>query len=166
MTLHFTHNLQEAQSNIQAEGYHEIIVHDKEEPKDYMNSCDIVEKYGNAKHEIVELINQVYNKSFNHHNWINKNLEDEVAYFINEVGSNSLNHSEFKAPHKFHVWFGKQGFIVAVEQLGKGFNAEDVHENKIKSNEGRAFEFFNNCKSKIFFDDSKEAKIVFMEHEI
>ena len=163
MVIHFNHNLQEALSNIKAEGYHQIVVHSDTIERDFMNSCDIVERYGNAKHEIVELINQVYEKDFDHMNWINKNSKDEVAYFINEVGSNSLNHSEFKAPHKFHLWFGKNGFIVAVEQLGKGFNAEDVHENKIKSNEGRAFEFFNQCKSKIFFDNSKDAKMVFME---
>ncbi len=164
MTLNFEHNLQLALEEIQTDGYHEMIIHDKEEVKDYMNACEIVDTYGNAKHEIVDLINQRYNTNFDLYNWIEKDINDEVAYFINEVGSNALNHSEFKAPSKFHLWFGKKGFIIAVEQLGIGFNAEEVYEKKIKTNEGRAFGFFNICKGKIFFDDSKNARIVFIEY--
>ena len=164
MVLHFNHNLQQALENIQAEGYHEILVHDDEEIRDHNNSCEIIEKYADAKHEIVETLNQYY-PHFNSDlvNWINKNQNDEVSYFLNEAGSNVLNHSQFKAPSKFHIWFGKKGFIIGIEQKGKTFNAEEVHENKIKENEGAAFDFFRNCQSKIFFNDSKNAKTIFME---
>jgi hypothetical protein len=163
MTLNFEHNSQLALEEIQTDGYHEIIIHDKKVVKDYMNSCEIVDTYGNAKQEIIDLINQRYNTDFDLYHWIEKDLNDEVAYFINEVGSNALNHSEFKAPSKFHLWFGKKGFIIGIEQLGKGFNAEEVYEKEIKTNEGRAFEFFKVCKSKIFFDNSKNTRIIFME---
>ncbi len=164
MTLHFEHNLQQALENIQAEGYHEILLHEKEVQRDVHSSCEIVEKYADAKHEVIEAINQYHPQfSFDLMNWINKNENDEVSYFLNEVGSNVLSHSEFKAPHKFHIWFGKKGFIIGVEQRGKGFDAEEVHRQKLKENEGTAFNFFRNCKSKIFFNDSKNANLVFME---
>ena len=164
MALHFEHNLQQALENIQAEGYHHILVHKEEIERDTYSSCEIIEKYADAKHELVEIINQYYpSLNFDLINWINKNENDEVSYFLNEAGSNVLNHSEFKAPHKFHLWLGQKGFILGVEQKGKTFNAEEVHHQRIKDNEGAAFEFFRNCQSKIFFNDSKNANMVFME---
>lgn len=166
MALHFDHNLQQALENIRAEGYHNILIHNEESARDYENSCGMIEKYGEAKHEIVEVINQYYpHLNFDLVNWINKDQSDEVAYFLNEAGSNVLNHSEFKTPRKFHLWFGKKGFIIGIEQLGRGFNAEEIHECKIKENEGAAFNFFRNCQSKIFFNDSKNANLVLMEFQ-
>jgi hypothetical protein len=35
---------------------------------------------------------------------------------------------------------------------------------KIKTNEGAAFEFFRKSQSKIFFDDPHDARMVFMEY--
>jgi hypothetical protein len=167
MALHFNHDLQQALENIQAEGYHELLIHDQEEKRDVYSSCEIIEGYGEAKHEVVEIINQYYGDflsvKFDLMNWVNKNQDDEVSYFLNEVGSNVLSHSEFKAPHKFHLWFGKKGFIIGVEQKGSGFDAEEVHNQRLKENEGAAFNFFRSCQSKIFFDNSKNANLVFME---
>ena len=164
MALHFDHNLQRALKNIQAEGYHELLIHDQKEKRDVYSSCEIIESYGEAKHEVVEIINQYYSHlNFDLMNWVKKNQDDEVSYFLNEVGSNVLSHSEFKAPHKFHIWFGKKGFIIGVEQRGRGFNAEEVHNQRLKENEGAAFNFFRSCESKIFFNDSKDANSVFME---
>ena len=60
MVLHFEHNLQKALENIQAEGYHYILVHEEEKERDTYSSCDIIEKYADAKHEIVETLNQYY----------------------------------------------------------------------------------------------------------
>lgn len=166
MVLNFDYSLIHALQKIQAEGYHEIIVHEKEIVRDIYSSCEMVEKYGEAKHQIVELINQRYNTNFDHFNWINQNTTDEVAYFLNEAGSNVLSYSEFKAPFKFHLWFGGKGFIIGIEQKGRGFNAEEVDALKLKSGEGTAFEFFRGCKSKVFFDDANQAKIILFEYLI
>ena len=105
-----------------------------------------------------------YSSKFDLYNWLEFNSKDEVAYFLNEAGSNCLTYSDHKTPHKFHLWLGSKGFIIGIEQLGTGFNASEINEKKIKDNEGAAFEFFRNCQSEIFFDDSQKAKIVYMEH--
>lgn len=163
MVLNFEYSITQALQKIQAEGYHELIVHEKEVVRDIYSSCEIVEKYGEAKHQMVELINQRYNTTFDHFNWINQNIADEVAYFINEAGSNVLSYSKFKAPFKFHLWFGSKGFIIGIEQKGRGFNAKEIHQQGLKENQGAAFDFFRNCKNIVFFDDPDKAKMVFFE---
>ncbi len=163
MVLHFEYSLTHALQKIQAEGYQELIVHEKEIVRDIYSSCEIVERYGEAKYQVVGLINQRYNTTFDHLNWINQNIADEVAYFLNEAGSNVLSYSEFKAPFKFHLWFGQKGFIIGIEQKGKGFNAEEIHQRKFKENEGAAFDFFRSCRNNIFFDNHNQARIVFFE---
>ncbi len=163
MVLNFEYSLTLALQKIQAEGYQEIIVHEKEMERDIYSSCEIVEKYGEAKHQMVELINQRYNLAFDQFNWINQNTADEVAYFLNEAGSNVLSYAEFKAPFKFHLWFGSRGFVLGIEQKGKGFKAQEIDQRKFKENEGAAFDFFRNCKNIVFFDDPNNAKIVLFE---
>ncbi|MBU0459935.1 MAG: hypothetical protein KKH52_02830 [Nanoarchaeota archaeon] len=161
MTLHFNKNLTEALQNIGEHEYKELFLHDQE--RIISNSCEIIDKYGKLKWQVVDLINQKFNSQFDLYNWLNHNPNDEVAYFLNEAGSNCLSYSDHKIPHRFHLWLGEKGFIIGIEQLGKGFNALHINENRIKDNEGAAFDFFRNCQSEIFFDDSEEARIVYME---
>ncbi|MDO8656360.1 MAG: hypothetical protein Q7K45_03915, partial [Nanoarchaeota archaeon] len=128
----------------------------------------LIETYGNAKWAIVDMLNERYstilNTEFNLHHWLHYNEHDEVAYFLNEAGSNTLNHSEFKAPSHFHLWMGRKGFVIGIEQQGKGFNAQRINEEKIKEGEGAAFEFYRSCKSTVFFDDSANAKIIYFQY--
>lgn len=168
MTLHFNHNLAQALENINYSGEsHQFLIHNTEKERDVHSSCGIVEKYGDVKHKVVNLINEKYGtilaNKFDLYNWILQNQEDEVAYFINEAGSNCLSYSQLKAPHMFHLWLGSKGFIIGIEQKGNGFNAEKIHHKKIKENKGAAFEFFRSCRNRIFFDDSNNAKMVLME---
>jgi hypothetical protein len=165
MAIHFKRSFLEALSNIQLVKHHEFMIHSPEELVDHKKQKSVIDKYGDAKWQVVELINSHFNlkNKFDLYNWLNHNEEDELAYFINEAGSNCLNYSEYKAPHKFHVWLGKKGFIVAIEQKGAGFPAKKIHDHRLKQNEGAAFRFFRNCKSNIFFDDPDEARMVFME---
>jgi hypothetical protein len=164
MALHFNHNLGKALNEIDfIEENEEFPVHQDEEFRMLTNSCDIIEKYGNAKQSIVKLINEVYGLQISLESWIDDDIHDEVSYFLSEAGSNSLNYSQFKAPEKFKTWFGKKGFVVAIEQKGAGFNPKQVNEEDIKHNEGRAFEFYRNCKGKIFFDDPENANIVYLQ---
>ena len=124
------------------------------------------EEYAESKWQIVEIINQNYSKvlknKFDLYNWLYHNKNDEVAYFLNEAGSNALNYSEFKMPAKFHLWLGYKGFIIGIEQQGRGFNAAKIDQEKIRENEGAAFQFYRNCKSIVFFDNPKEARIVYL----
>lgn len=170
MALNFQHSLQKSLEKIQLTKYHHFLVHEDEEERNLHNSDELVSKYGDHKWAIVDLLNEKYNlftqENFDLRNWVEEHEHDEVAYFLNEVGSNTLSHSEFKAPHKFHLWLGKKGFVVGIEQKGQGFNAEEVNEKRLKDNEGKAFEFFRSCKSRIFFDDKNNSRIVFMEHLI
>ncbi len=167
MALDFNLTLQEALRSISFSGEsRKYLVHEIEEKITEKHS-ELIRHYGEAKWNIVDLLNQHYSQllenPFDLYNWLNHNEQDELAYFLNEAGSNCLNHSEYKAPYKFHVWLGHKGFIVGIEQKGRGFPAHKVHHQKIKSNEGAAFDFFRKSKSRIFFDDPHEAKMVFME---
>ncbi len=154
MTIHFTKSLQESLSKIQLKEHHEFLT-------------DTIESYGEAKWNVVDLLNNNYTRilenKFDLFNWLNHNKEDEVSYFLNEAGSNSLNYSEHKMPHKFHLWLGEKGFIIGIEQLGEGFNPTIINKNRIKDNEGAAFSFFRDCEGKVFFDDSENAKTVYFK---
>jgi len=162
MVLNFTKILQQALENIDFTEHHEFTVYDLAKERTHLNSDEVIELYGNTKWKVVDILNEKYSVKFDLHNWLYKNKNDEVAYFINEVGSNSLSYSQFKAPYRFHLWLGKKGFILGIEQKGQGFNAQHIHENRIQQNEGAAFNFFRECKSKIFFDDPQNVRVVFM----
>lgn len=129
---------------------------------------DVLSVYGDAKWKIVDILNERYSsilsEKFDLYNWLHEREQDEVAYFLNEAGSNCLSHSEFKAPSQFHLWLGPKGFVIGIQQNGKGFDARHVHEHKIKDNKGAAFDFFRRSRSSIFFDDPEEARTVFMEY--
>jgi len=129
---------------------------------------DIVNQYGEIKWLIINILNQQYNQiltnKFDLYNWLNRNEKDEVSYFLNETGSNIFNYSEEKRPYKFHLWLGDRGFIIGIEQKGKGFNAKSINTNKIKDNEGAAFNFYRQCRSNIFFDDPENARIIYLEY--
>ncbi|MBU0457325.1 MAG: hypothetical protein ABH824_05125 [Nanoarchaeota archaeon] len=163
MVINFNKILPESLENIDFNRYCHFLIHEKEEVRTYTNSDEIISNYGDAKWNIIDLLNEKFNSNFDLHNWINKNKDDEISYFLNEAGSNSLNHSQFKAPYKFHLWLGEESFVIGIEQKGKGFNAKEIDDKRIKDNEGNAFEFFRNCKSEVFFDDCEDAKIVFIE---
>ncbi len=160
MVLQFNLVLNDSLKRIDFTNYHEINVHPH---SSVVEHSSIVGKYNGAKLMIIELLNKQYNTEFNLHNWINYNENDEVAYFLNEVGNNSLHYSEFGCAAKFHLWKGSKGFVIGIEQKGKGFDAKNVNENRVFNTQGKGFEFFRNCSNVIFFDDSKNAKIVYME---
>jgi hypothetical protein len=168
MTINFDHTLGDALEQIEfTEELRQFLVHEEEQERDHNLSCEIIEKYGNIKWQIVDLLNEKFSHcltdKFDLYNWINLNANDELSYFLNEAGSNCLNYSQYKAPYRFHLWLGVKGFVVAIEQKGTGFNAQEILDKGIKTNEGAAFDFFKNCRSKIFFDNHENAKTVFMQ---
>jgi len=131
-----------------------------------ISSYDIpLKNYGKAKWAIVDLLNEKYYCHFSQpidlYNWLNYNENDEVSYFLNEAGSNTLNYAEGKIPSTFHLWLGRKGFVIAIEQEGKGFDAARVDALRLRENEGAGFEFFRKCQSTIFFDDKEKAKIIY-----
>ena len=164
MVIYFNHSLRESLKNIDfVEHEEEFIVHTKKENRVLSNSCDIIDRYALKKEQVVRLINEVYGTNFDLYNWIENDLSDEVSYFLNEAGSNVLNYSQFLAPYKFKLFFGKKGFVIGIEQKGKSFNAQHIHNNNIKQNEGMAFKFYKECSNKIFFDHPQDTNIVYME---
>jgi len=171
MVLNFKQSFLQALREIDFIGkHHEFLIHESEEEVQVHLSKELLKRYGDMKWKVVDTLNQHYTtvlkNQFDLYNWLNHNEEDEVAYFLNEVGSNCLNHSQYKAPFKFHLWMGKKGFMLGVEQKGKGFPAKLIHDKKLRQNEGAAFDFFRNCQSKIFFDDPHDAKMVFMSYKL
>ena len=167
MTINFNCKLQQALNYIQHHTSKEFIIHPHPTTRILDNTDDILQNYTEAKWKIIDILNQTNSKqltnNFDLHNWLT-NQPDDVAHFLNETGSNTLNYSEYKTPHKFRLYLGTQGFIIAIEQLGKPFNAQNIHNNQIKQNEGAAFTFFRNTQSTIFFDHPQEAKIVYMQY--
>ena len=163
MVLSFEKDLPTALQAIDWRNEHRLFpVH----PHHELRTDDVLTVYGNAKWEMVDILNQQYGAllptKFDLYHWLHQQEHDEVAYFLNEAGSNCLSYSEFRAPLALHLWLGAKGFVIGIEQQGKGFNARQVHQQKRKENEGAAFHFFRRCRSSIFFDDSRNARIVFM----
>ncbi|NQV90890.1 hypothetical protein HQ489_00275 [Candidatus Woesearchaeota archaeon] len=158
MVIHFDKTLISALEKIGNHKFCKFEIHSKEEVVKHEHN--LIEKYGNAKWAIVDLLNERYNLKIDLQNWLDEK-EDEVAHFLNEAGSNSLHHAEFKAPYRLCLWLGEKGFVIGIEQKGKGFDAVKIDNEKIKENEGAAFEFFRRCKGKVFFDDAHDAKCVY-----
>ncbi len=117
MVLHFERCLEEALERIEEEEYKFFEVHSSEIVRSEKHSV-IIEKYGEAKWGVVDLLNAWFDVGSDLYNWLHFDESDEVAYFLNEVGSNCLNYSSFKAPLGFHVWRGRKGFVIGVEQKG------------------------------------------------
>ena len=159
--------MQEALQNIDFSDYHELPVYDAEEVRTHLISDAVIEHYGNTKWAIIDLLNEKYGallfNKFDLYHWLEKNKEDEVAYFLNEAGSNSLNYSQYLTPWRFHLWLGKKGFVIGIEQKGRGFDAIKVNDEKIKEHQGGAFQFFRECKNAVFFDNAENAKVVYFE---
>jgi len=162
MVLDFDTKLDEAKAEIAFSGEKaEFLVSDMHVP----NSLEVIEtRYSKALLGVVELVNERYKtklkEPFNLYNWVEHNSSDELAYFLSETGSNCLNYAETKSPHKLTVYLGSKGFIVAVSQQGRGFNARDILTRKVKQNEGAGFSFFDRCSSVVFFDDPLNARVV------
>ena len=131
MTINFNASLQKSLPKLGQHSYHEFVVHGEE--RVISNSDEVVDIYGKTKWAIVDLLNNNYNHlikdKFDLYNWLNNNQNDEVSFFLNETGSNCLNYSDHKVPHKFHLWLGRKGFIIGVEQKGEGFNAIKINDN-------------------------------------
>jgi len=167
MALHFTKTIQQALEAIEFSDYYELPVYEAEEIRNHVISDSVIEKYGKAKWAIIDLLNETYGNilltKFDLYNWLLKNKEDEAAYFLNETGSNSLNYSQFLAPSAFHLWLGKKGFVIGIEQKGKGFDAVKIDAERKRENRGGAFMFFRECKNVVFFDDAEDAKVVYLE---
>ncbi|MBI2667126.1 hypothetical protein HYX13_05945, partial [Candidatus Woesearchaeota archaeon] len=118
-------------------------------------------------------------------NWVLENKTDDVAYFLNEAGANALHYSTHKVPAKMQLWLGKKGFVIGIEQQGKGFDVElackkydsepekrEKYDVLNKQKEasctyekegGKGFAFFKNCRNAVFFDEVKEARTVFLQ---
>lgn len=160
MSIHFTTSIAQALEAIgffsEQQAVHEFPIHEPEE----LRTDDVLNRYGEAKWAVIELLNNHYAQNDVHYdlyNWLLENKEDEVAYFLNEAGSNCLSHSQYKTPSKFKVWLGKKGFVIGMEQKGKGFSIEEAIQNA-----GGFFGFFAQSKSIIFFDQRYKARTVFM----
>lgn len=162
MVTNFNHSLQLALQHIEHHTTKKYLIHPRHEARTLTNTDQILEKYADAKHQIINHINQYYQTNHNHDNWLT-NQPDDVAHFLNEAGSNTLNYSEFKTPHKFHLHLGTKGFIIGIEQLGQAFNAQYIYENKIKQNQGKAFTFYNNSESTVFFNHPTNTTIVYLQ---
>jgi len=158
MVIYFDKKLNSALHKIGEYEYRELEIYLNQEVVKHEH--DLIERYGNAKWAIVDLLNERYGTKIDLQNWLDYK-EDDVAHFLNEAGSNSLHHSEFRAPWRFHLWLGEKGFIIGIEQKGRGFDASYVNSERVKDNEGAAFEFYRRCKGKVFFDDPKNARVIY-----
>ncbi len=168
MVLDFNKKLAEALKDIAyTTECHTFVVHEHEKEWDKSDEEGFIERYGAAKWGIIEKLNAKYGdvllRKADLYNWFYHIEEDEVAYFLSEAGSNCMNYSEFKAPYQFWLWLGEKGFIMGIEQRGRGFCAIEIDQKGMKENEGAAFEFYRRCSSLIFFDDARCAKTVYFE---
>ena len=168
MVLDFRYSLKESQKAIGfKEDVAEFIIFDSQK----LLVPEVIDaKFSKALWTVVELLNKRYanklDSEFNLYNWIENNPKDEVAYFLNEASSNCMNYAEFKAVFKIKVYFGEKGFTIGITQQGESFCAQEIHEMDVKSNEGAGFTFYEECSSKIFFDDAQKTRTVYFEYLI
>src|SRR3989344_8236110 len=142
MVLDFTKTLSEALGEIGfLDAHHLFAVHPEEKPTTH--TTHLIKQYGDAKWAVVDALNKHYGTLLPFQidliNWLHFNDADEPSYFLNEAGSNSLHYSDFGAPAQFNLWLGRRGFIIAIEQRGRGFNALEIDQLNKKQNEGAAF---------------------------
>ncbi|MBI4152235.1 hypothetical protein HY495_00865 [Candidatus Woesearchaeota archaeon] len=163
MVLLFDYDVGQALEEIQT-------VEQKTFPIDGQQRESMIEVYGKAKWAVVDLLNERYSAphktSFDLHHWLSGNEEDEVAYFLNEAGSNALNYAEAGVPAAFHLWLGKKGFVIGIEQDGLGFDAGRVQQLRIAQHQGGGFDFFRRCRGKVFFDEKEKAKVIYFQGRI
>ncbi|MBT4538899.1 hypothetical protein HOI26_02215 [Candidatus Woesearchaeota archaeon] len=162
MVIHYTKELEKTRKIIEKESYYHFPV--SEEKRHITNTDEILEVYANAKWQIIDLLNKRYKTNFDLHNWIRKD-EDEVAHFLCEAGSNALESSQNKSPTAFHLWLGKKGFIIGIEQ-NNSFNAQEINEQRIKVNKGAGFEYYRRSKSTIFFDSPINTKKIYLHYDL
>jgi len=160
MVIDFTRKIEDVLSSLEIISYTKIPILIEETKRTLANSDEILEIYGAAKDQVLDIINSTYKTSFSHNNWLNYK-EDEPAHFLNEMGSNTLNYSSKKTPKYFHVWLIKTAFIIGIEQHD-GFNAQHVHTTKTQENKGAGFSFLRNCKSQIFVDDKEKTRTIYL----
>ena len=158
MTIDYSKDLDSALKNLGSFVKHELVISSEE--RTLNNSDSMLERYGDAKFEIVRLINEKYETDFDLTRWLRFDKTDEVSYFINETGSNALSYSSHKIPFRFLLWLGESGFIIGVEQMS-GFNAQRIDSEKLKENKGAAFDFYRSCSGVVFFDDARDARVVY-----
>ena len=160
MVISFSVDLKEALKKIKENSEKKTIQIETER-----NNYDFTVQYGKAKWAIVDLLNEKYSRRFAEpvdlYNWLKYNSNDEVSYFLNEAGSNTLNYAEQKKPTAFHLWLGEKGIVIGIEQEGKGFDAVRVDTLRLRENEGAGFDFYRNCRGIVFFDNVREARIVY-----
>ena len=133
------------------------------------NSSERFEKskeYRQKRDELLREINQglahKFQRRFDMSHWFTGE-NDDLANFLAEAGSNAFTYSEYHAPHQLGLWLSDISFVVSVEQLGKGFNANKINNTRQKSNAGAGFELYRNCASEIFFDNPEVSKKVYMQ---
>ncbi len=162
MVLLFDYTLALALQTISCQEEKHFPIHLEDKERTHHNADEIMERYGDSLHALVSLLNQRYALDCNLLAWLEHD-EDEVSSFLNEACSNTLHHASFKAPSHVRVWLGEKGFIIGIEQKGKGFDAQTVHHLDKKENKGAAFDFYRKSKGKIFFDHPPDARIVYFE---
>ena len=158
MVLIFDYDVRQALKDIQIVEQKEFVISEQQRES-------MIEVYGKAKWAVVDMLNERYSAQqetpFDLHHWLSGNEEDEVAYFLNEAGSNALNYAEAGAPAAFHLWLGKKGFVIGIEQQGAGFDAGRVHQLRIAQHQGGGFDFFRKCQGIVFFDKKEKAKVIY-----
>ncbi|MBW2984400.1 hypothetical protein KY361_04750 [Candidatus Woesearchaeota archaeon] len=88
-----------------------------------------------------------------------RNLSD----FISHITTNVRKYSQYGIEYRIHFWQGERGFVVGIEQKGRGFEAKRVDSERIASSYGNGFNFYRACSPYIFFDSPSDARIVYMQ---
>ncbi|MBS3176563.1 hypothetical protein J4457_04975 [Candidatus Woesearchaeota archaeon] len=84
-----------------------------------------------------------------------------------ETYCNATFWSEYHSPFSMRLWTGESGFIVAVAQLGQGFNAIDIDRSKKIQNAGCGFDMFRTQQGyEVFFDNPVDARTVYVMHRM
>ena len=86
--------------------------------------------------------------------------------FFNHAYSNIFERSQYGRTYKDHYWFGKRGFVIGIEQKGRGFDAVQIDSKRTKNGHGHGFDHYRSCPYPIFFDNSRDARVIYVQYDL
>ena len=175
MVLNFDQTLDAALEDIGYKGehqewdFHQEERHMRDMPKEYRDKH--YRPFFNLMFiEIPTMLNERFREKLKKpfSTFLGMNQEHDFPHkFLWEAHANTTNHSQYGFASQMYFWLGENGFMLALEQKGNGFDAVQVDKKGIKQHEesGGGFKRYRSFESEIFFDSPTDARTVYMKHK-
>ena len=149
---------------------HQEEVSISEKPKDYRDHLfpylsELILARGRENGEIQDTINNALGTNFGQRG----NCQQDCTLYaiLFEAHASIAMHGDYNFPSKIELWIGKAGFIVGVQQKGRGFNADEISRTgKHREGGGSGFKTYKELGYDVFFDNPTDARTVYIMRKI